>query len=423
MIQKSLSDSQLRQTAAELLACAIVRTFPKAQIVRTEASEGGFFCDFAFEEQVDAFALSALSEQMIILARENPEKRITEMMRENAKEMLRHQKQFYLADQAIASLRNVIPLIHWGNFTNLLVGEVGSFSEIVHFKLLAGTKEITFVQGHGDVTVWRIHGVIFQTAKELKDFIRSYEKNKKTDHRLLGKELELFIPAGEASAGSWIWLPKGAELIASLRGVWKEFVAELGAHEVLSPPVINTLTQKQQNPYLDSYQIPSYTFEEVSFNPIISNASFHAEVFASRTHSYKELPFRTAEWQQVSNFFPSHHLKGTLRTRSQLQDTIHSFCEESKILKEINSSLQFIIKTIKILGFEPHWSLSSREKKSAGTPDNWNKCYEWLRKSLETFGESAEINTSLINNEGPVLYLSVKDHLNRERTLSSVGIN
>jgi threonyl-tRNA synthetase len=423
MLQYSLSDSRLRQTAAELLACAILRTFPKSQIIRTEATEGGFLCDFAFEEKLDTFALKALTEQMLILARENPEPRYMEMMRENAKELLRHKKQFYLADQAAAHLHNTIKLVSWNDQTNILRAPISPFADITHFRLLNGTQENTFVPGHGDVAMWRIHGVIFNSSKDLKAFSKSYDRDKKLDHRTLGRELELFIPAEYSSTGAFLWLPRGKTLIDELHSFWKQKIIDIKAHETLSPPAINTLILKKWNPYLDGYEIPSYEFETTLYTPTLSTTLYHAEIFAARTTSYKELPYRLAEWNQVSTFTPSHQTKGLLRSRFQLQDSIHSFCAEGEIVKELKSFLQFIIESSKILGFEVRWFLSSKGKKSAGSPENWKKGFEWLKEALSTFGETAEENPGIVDGEGPALYLSAKDHLNREWPVSSVGIN
>lgn len=423
MLQYSITDSQLRQTAAELLACAVMRTFPKAQIIRTESSEGGFSCDFSFEEQIDAFALKALTEQMLILTRENPETRNMEMMRENAKELFRHQKQFYLADQAVAFLHNTIKLASWNDFTNIVRSPIGTFSDVAHFRLLNAVKEVTFVPGHGEVSVWRIHGIVFTTSKTLKEFSKSFDKSTKSEHRSLGKELELFISADESSIGSFLWLPRGKILLDSLFQFWQEKITALKAQEVLSPPIINTLILKKRNPYIDLYTVPTYEFENVRYTPILSVAPFHAEIFETRTFSYKELPFRVAEWKQITTFIPTHQGKGLLRSRSQLQDFVHSFCEETEISKELKSFLQFIIESSKILGFEYRWSLSSRGKKSAGTTENWNKGCEWLQEALTSLGEHADVNPNIIDSEGPALHLSAKDHLNREWPISCVGIN
>lgn len=425
MKHHALSDTQLRQTAAELLACAVMRTFPKSQIVRTEPSEGGFYCDFVFEEQVDAFALKALTEQMLILSAENPPARITEMMRENAKDLLKHRKQFYLADQAAAYLRNVIKLITWNDFSNIYSSKepIISFSEVKYFKLLDASQKVTFVPGHGDVDVWRIHGVVFDSSKELKSIAKSFDQKKKTDHRSLGKEQELFLTADYSSTGSVIWLPRGKVIIDQLYDLWKQKTAEFNALEVISPPAINTAIQKKWNPYIELDSQPSYEFETATYTPILSTELFHAEIFVSRTVSYKELPFRTAEWKQISSFYHSHHLKGLLRSRTLIQDSLYSFCDEKQILKELNSYLQLIIESVKILGFETRWFLSAKEKKSAGTLENWNKCYELLRAAILPFDVHPDINVSIVDNEGPSLHLSVVDHLNREWRISSVGIN
>ena len=424
MLQYSLSDSQLRQTAAELLACAIQRTFPKSQIVRTGATEGGFVCDFVFEEKLDSFALKALTEQMLILTRENPEPRHMEVMRENAKELFRHKKQFYLADQAVAHLHNTIKLVSWNDQVNILRSPISPFAYVVHFRLLSGTQETTFVPGHGDVAIWRIQGVIFNSSKDLKSFSKSYDRDKKIDHRTLGRELELFVPADHSTAGGFLWLPRGKILIDELQSFWKQKISQVNAHETLTPPAINTHILKKWNPYIvDEFEIPSYEFETTFYSPALSTTLHHAEIFASRTLSYKELPYRLAEWKYVSTFTPSHQTKGLLRSRFQLEDSLHSFCVEGEIAKELKSFLQFIIESSKILGFEVRWFLSSRGRKAAGSPENWKKGFEWLKEALSSFDETAEENTGIVDGEGPALYLSAKDHLNREWPISSVGIN
>lgn len=414
---------KLRQAAAELLACAVMRTFPKAQIVRAEASEEGFSLDFNYDEQIDSFALKMLHEQMMHLSRENPEGKISEMMRENAKGFLRHKKQHYLAEQAGDWDYNTLLLITWNDFTDIYRGAVVPFSEVEYFKLLSAVKQKTFISGKGEVSVWHIEGVVFETLQELKTYSKKKDKGVEGDHRLVGREMELFVPAEESSHGSFLWLPRGKALLDQFYSYWQGAIARYRATEVSSPSAIAIEILDKRAPYLKARELPFFSFESTDYFPFPPVAPFHAEMFASRTLSYKELPYRVGEWKQNFNFLPAHRTKGLLHSRTQLQDVTHTFCQESEVVKELKSLLQSIIELSKILGYEYRWFLSSKGEKSAGTQDNWNKGNEWLRSALAHFGETAQLTPEIVDSDGPALYLCARDHLQREWLHSSVGIN
>src|SRR5262249_37142527 len=154
-------------------------------------------------------------------------------------------------------------------------------------------QEPTFVPGYGDLTVWRVHGAVYESAKELKEFAKIFEKGKKVDHRTLGKEQELFVAGDVVSSGSYLWLPRGKILLDQLHHFWKNKILSLQAHEVSTPPLINTHVQTRLNPYLEASQAPSFEFEALGYTPTLHSDIFHAELFLSKPVSYKEMPYRT----------------------------------------------------------------------------------------------------------------------------------
>ena len=351
----TLPHHALRQSTASLFACALLDLFPDAQLRESDLSQIGFTYNFYLEQPLEEGVLTLFEEKMRALAKQNIEVEALEMMRENAVQLFLHHKQEYKAGLIGKSLYNIVSIVKIGErFYDF--GQppyVETTADLSAFKL----QKLERVKG--EEHVFHLTGTVFPDPKSLKRFLKNYEEAKKRDHRLLGPELGLYTHIDEAGKEGWFWHPKGAFLRETLLDWWRREHLLQQFQPVSTPRLVKTSLLNRFNSLDRDEPAPLQTDDGSALAPSIE--LLHAMLFRSRLHSYRELPVRYFELAELHTHSTSASC-GLLNSCSSTVERAHIFCSPSQVFEEIISSLQFIEKTVNILGFEYQWNLSLRDQ-------------------------------------------------------------
>lgn len=399
----------LRQSAAEVLASVVVELFPGTLLAGSTVTEIGFHYDFQLDQPIDDHMLILIEEKMRAAAKSAEPVQAMDMMRENAADLFLHYKQPIIADFVRSCPKNIIQIFKMGRFHDFCPAPyVQNSKEIGAFKLL---KVSSIENGV------RIEGTAFADNYDLKKFLKKAEAAKKCDHRILGPEMGLFTSSNEIAPGCWIWLPKGAFLRGSLINLWRKEIRSQGFQMVSSPLLVKeSLLKKvglapEGNPSLfDARMTPKIEL-------------LHALAYQAKSHTYRDLPVKYAEIKEVLSDEPVQKLWGMFRARTFTPDIENIFCAPQEVMQEIISSLQFIAKTINMFGFEHHWYLSIKGKKSGGSKEQWETNIDKMKKALETCELEYTVDSESNPYDGPQIEVRLIDALGREWKGSHVGIN
>lgn len=419
--------NQLRQSAAEVLAWAMCELFPGVQLVDSGVTEFGFFYDFIAEQPIDQQALAWLEQKMLTLMKQESEVRMLSMMRQNASQFFTHHGQTLLAERMETVSENIVSILQMGKsfYDYASFSNVTDLKALVIFKLLNVEQITHYFPLVGALSVTRIHGTVFHDKASLKKYLKTIEPGKKRDHRVLGKELDLYELHDEASHHSCFWHPRGAVIKELLTEFWRHECRLLGYQIVSTPPLIKEEWLKQSG-FFENIPPPnpfSFDIEEVPYliPPTFSPA--HAALFQAKLHSYRELPIRYAECASMAKIDKSQRLWGLLHMRLVCGDEAHIFCTPGQLKEELISYLQFIDKITKIFSFEYHWYLWGPSQKFAGTPDSWKKCLADFEAAFRESGTSFVYNEHEGQFAGPLAEAYLIDALGREWRGPQIGIN
>ena len=345
-------------TSAHLLAEALQELYPGVQFGFGPAIENGFYYDVLLPEgkQISEGDFSTIEEKMKELA----SKKEPVVRRDISKaEAL---KQF-AADGQTFKCEHIDQDLEDGTITTYTQG---AFTDLCRGPHLVNTGDIkvvklTSVAGcfwRGDATresMQRLYGISFPKKKMLDEYLLMLEEAKKRDHLKIGKEMELFMFSERVGKGLPIWLPKGTDLRLRLQEMLRKIQKQYGYQEVITPN-IGGKNLYQTSGHWDHYGKDSFQpiqtpeeGEEYLLKPM--NCPHHCEIFANRPRSYKELPFRCAEFGTVYRYEMSGELHGLTRVRCFTQDDAHIFCRPDQVKKEFTNVIDIIQRVFSTFNF------------------------------------------------------------------------
>ena len=408
----------LRQSTAEILAYAVTDLFPQAKMIEGEGTDFGFYYDFSLPQQLDEQAISFIEERMRALIKQNLPIRSLEMMRENAANLFLRRKQDIKAEVVSGSINNIVPIIQIGDFYDYCNPPyIASTNEISAFKIIKIELTSAYLPEKGTISVTRIYGTAFYDLPSLKKSLKTAETTKKRDHRLLGKEMNLFSAKDEVGAGCWLWHPKGTTLRETLIDWWRTEHQQQHFQFLTSPNIAKASLMEKSGLFGHRFHenpLPVFSLDGADYTWRAALAPFHALIFKSLQHSYRQLPIRFAECAEMFTAKKDSQLWGILRARTFTADIGHLFCTPKQVVDELISSLQFIEKISKILGFEYHWYLGRRGLKYAGTLSNWEQSLAWIEKALAACGFEYTVDPFEGARFGPFIEARLVDSLGRE---------
>lgn len=424
-------------TSAHLLAEALQELYPGIQFGFGPAIENGFFYDVLLPngEMIKEGDFKKIEDKMMELARKDEPVVRKEISKADCLAEFKAAGQTYKCEHIEEDLEDgTITTYTQGNFTDLCKGpHIVSTGTIKAVKLTA----IAGAFWRGDATkdqMQRLYGISFPKKKMLDEYLLMLEEAKKRDHRKIGKEMELFMFSERVGKGLPIWLPKGTDLRLRLQDMLRKIQKNFGYQEVITPHIGSKNLYVTSGHYAhygkDSFQ-PIHTpeeDEEYMLKPM--NCPHHCEVFAWKPRSYKDLPFRCAEFGTVYRYEKSGELHGLTRVRSFTQDDAHIFCRQDQVKGEFLRVLDIILTVFKIFGFNDNqveFQISLRDPKDTekyiGSDEIWEEaesaiieaCKEKCIKARTELGEAAFY--------GPKLDCMVKDAIGRRWQLGTIQVD
>ncbi len=425
--EPALSLKALRHSAAHVLAQAVKRLYPDAQVGIGPATEEGFYYDFHFDRPFSPEDLAKIEHEMKkILSSRSPIIRrslsrdeaasLFASMGENFKIEILHG----IPDEA------EITVYEQGDFTDLCRGpHLPNTGEIGAVKLLSSSG--AYWKGiETNPSLQRIYGTAFHSQKELDAYLVRLEEIRARDHRNLGKELGFFRTLDEKGAGLVLWLPRGAQIRRVIEDIWKIRHDRNGYRYVYTPHVARLDLWKQSG-HWDFYRESMFSpmeLEGSEFEIKPMNCPFHILIFKESVQSYRDLPIRFSELGTVYRYERSGTLHGLLRVRGFTQDDAHIFCRPEDLSAEIGKVLNLVDEMLGPFGFTDRTVyLSTRPEGSVGTDENWEAATRALEEALRRVGIPYEIDPGEGVFYGPKIDMKFHDVLGRSWQLSTIQVD
>ena len=270
----------------------------------------------------------------------------------------------------------------------------------------------------------RIYGISFPSREALKDYLYRLEEAKKRDHRLLGARLDLFSFREEAPGMPFIH-PKGMVIWDQLIAYWQD-IHRFANYQVIKTPQLMGRELWERSGHWDHYRENMFTCfsrDEREFAVKPMNCPGCMIYYKSRTHSYRELPLRIAEFGHVHRREPSGAINGLFRVQSFHQDDAHLFMAPTDIKREILEVLKLVQQIYQTFGLKYTFELSTRPEKSIGTDADWEIATKGLKEALDEWDEPYQINPGDGAFYGPKIDIHVHDALGRSWQCGTIQLD
>ena len=420
-------------SSAHLLAEALQELYPGVKFGIGPAIENGFYYDIdPGENKITAEDFPKIEKKMLELAQRKEEIVRKDISKADALKMFGDRNEVYKCELISELEDGHITTYTQGAFTDLCRGP--------HIETTAPIKAVKVMSLAG--AYWRgdekrqqlvrVYGITFPKKKMLDEYLALLEEAKKRDHRMLGKEMELFAFSPTVGAGLPLWLPKGAALRDRLEQYLRKIQKRYGYLQVITPHIGNKALYVTSGHWAkygkDSFQ-PIHTpqeGEEYMLKPM--NCPHHCEIYKAYPRSYRDLPLRFAEFGTVYRYEQSGELHGLTRVRGFTQDDAHLFCAPEQIKDEFLKVMDIILHIFKALDFPNYEAqISLRDPKNKekyiGSDENWHlaeqaiieACAEKGLKARQVEGEAAFY--------GPKLDFMVKDAIGRSWQLGTIQVD
>jgi threonyl-tRNA synthetase len=420
-------------SSAHLMAEAIEQLFPGAKFGIGPDIENGFYYDIDFgDKTIIEEDLVSIEKRMLDLARERQSFHRKDVPKAKAIEYFTRKNDPYKIELLQDLTDGEITFYESGTFTDLCRGpHLPDTGPIKAVKLL----NIAGAYWRGDEKrkmLTRIYGITFPKQKDLADYLILLEEAKKRDHRVLGRDLELFTFSQKVGSGLPLWLPKGAELRERLENFLKKVQRKAGYVQVITPHIGNVELYKTSGHFAkygkDSFQPINTPIEGEQFFLKPMNCPHHCEIYKSKPRSYKDLPIRIAEFGTVYRYEQSGELHGLTRVRGFTQDDAHIFCTVEQLKEEFNGVIGIVMHIFKALDFKEYTTQISlrdpgNKEKYIGSDENWEEAESAI---IEVAKESG-LDYVLVEGEaafyGPKMDFMVKDALGRKWQLGTIQVD
>jgi threonyl-tRNA synthetase len=418
-----------RHSSAHLLAAAVLELFPETKLGHGPATESGFFYDFYRPTPFTPEDLDKIENKMQELVQQN----------------IPYAREFLPRDQGLAEFKKEgdfmkchfieqftkpgekISIYRTGKFLDFCRGpHIPSTGKVKAFKLLniAGAY---WLGDEKNPQLQRIYGTSFFSRKELDDHLKHIEETKKRDHRVLGKQLDLFSIQELAGPGLIFWHPKGGIIRKEMEDWMREQYLKRGYSLVYTPHVMRRqLWQTSGHEgYYSQNMFDAMELDDAEYRLKPMNCPGHILIYRDGLKSYRDLPVRLGELGTVYRYERSGVMHGLLRVRGFTQDDAHIFCTPEQIEGEISACLEFAFDTLKDFGFDQFqtelstWNPEDR-KNFVGSEEQWNQAQQSLEKVLKQRGVEYETKPGEAAFYGPKIDIKLVDAIGRLWQLSTV---
>ena len=420
-------------SSAHLLAEALQELYPGVKFGIGPAIENGFYYDIdPGQHTITAADFGKIEKKMLELAREKQEIVRADISKADALTMFGDRGEEYKCELISELEDGTISTYTQGSFTDLCRGpHIPTTAPIKAVKIMS----LAGAYWRGDEKrnqLVRVYGITFPKQKMLDEYLAVLEEAKKRDHRKLGKEMELFAFSQNVGAGLPLWLPKGAALRDRLEQFLRKIQKQYGYLQVITPHIGNKNLYVTSGHYAkygkDSFQ-PIHTpeeGEEYLLKPM--NCPHHCEIFKAYPRSYRDLPYRLAEFGTVYRYEQSGELHGLTRVRGFTQDDAHIFCAPDQIKDEflkVMDIILYIFKALKFDNYEAQISLRdpNNKEKYIGSDENWHLAENAIIEACEEKGLKARKELGEAAFYGPKLDFMVKDAIGRRWQLGTIQVD
>ncbi len=428
---------KIRHTASHVMAMAVQKLFPKAQVTIGPWIENGFYYDFDNPEPFTEKDLKAIQKEMVkIINRKLPVAR-EEVSREEAERRIKAINEPYKLE-ILEGIAEPITIYHLGEeWWDLCAGPHVENTKDLNPKAIE-LESVAGAYWRGDETkaqLQRIYATAWETPEQLAEYKRRKEEALRRDHRRLGKELGLFIFSDEVGPGLPLWTPKGTVLRSVLEGFLQQEQLKRGYQPVVTPHIARVDLFKTSG-HWQKYKEDMFPLmaedeetaaQEQGFVLKPMNCPFHIQIYKSQLRSYRELPLRLAEFGTVYRYEQSGELGGLTRVRGFTVDDSHLFVAPEQLDSEFLSVVDLILSVFQKLQLKNFKArLSFRDPASdkyIGSDEAWDKAQSAIRRAVEQLGMEHFEGIGEAAFYGPKLDFIFRDALEREWQLGTVQVD
>ena len=413
----------MRHSCAHIMAEAICDIWPAAKLVYGPTIEDGFYYDIDLDESIRPDDFPRIEEKMReIIKADRPFIR-KEMTKDEAMEKLAGDK--YKIDNINRTDSDIISFYsHGDGFEDLCRGpHVPSTGRVGSFKIMS----VAGAYWHGDPTqkmLQRVYGTAWPTKKELDEYLQRLDEAKKRDHRVLGKQLDLFS-FNEAGPGFAFMHPKGMIIWNEIVQFWRSVHNKYGYQEIKTPIILKEELWHRSG-HWDNYKENMYftKVDDVNYAVKPMNCPGGLLVYKSSKHSYREFPMRIAELGLVHRYEASGVMHGLFRVRQFTQDDTHIFCTVEQVESEIIKGIELILEIYKVFEFDDcHIELSTMPQKHIGSDEVWQVATDALKNALGHESIEYKINEGDGAFYGPKIDFHIRDCLKRSWQLGTIQLD
>jgi len=422
----------LRHSCAHIMARAVMRLFEGVQLAFGPTTENGFYYDMMLPRSLTEDDFPAIEKEMAKIIKENEAFERIEKPRGEALAVCQDLGQKFKVEHVQEGLADHSDLSFYrqGEFIDLCRGpHIPAAGAVGAFKLLT----IAGAYWKGDQAreqLQRLYGTAFFTKEELDQHLTALEEAKRRDHRVLGKNLELFTTSPMVGSGLILWLPKGAMVRGLLETFVKEELSRRGYTPVYTPNIgrVELYQTSGHFPYYaDSQFKPIEQGEDERYLLKPMNCPHHIMIYKHKPRSYRELPVRLAEFGTVYRYEQSGELGGMTRVRGFTQDDAHLFCTEDQVAEEFRGCMemtQFVLKSLGMTDYRVRLGFRDPDStKYVGSADGWNQAEHALQDVCKNLGIDAEPEAGEAAFYGPKADFVVRDCIGREWQLGTVQLD
>jgi len=405
----------IRHSTAHLMAQAVKRLYPEAQVTIGPVIEDGFYYDFSYPPGFTPQDLERISGEMERIVNENLQVSREVMGRDEASAFFRQMGEEYKA-RIIGDIPvdQEISLYRQGEFIDLCRGpHIPETGRLGQFKLM----RLAGAYWRGDSKnemLQRIYGTAWATKKELEQYLHRLEEAEKRDHRRLGRQLDLFHFQEEAP-GMVFWHDHGWRIYTQIQDYIRRLLREHGYQEVNTPEIVDiALWQKSGHAekFIEDMFLTESENRDYAIKPM--NCPCHIQIFNQGLVSYRDLPMRLAEFGSCHRNEPSGALHGLMRVRAFTQDDAHIFCTRDQVQSESAAFIELLYRIYRDFGFEDILvKLSTRPEKRIGDDAQWDWGEQTLAAALDEAGIAWTENPGEGAFYGPKIEFSLQDTIGR----------
>jgi threonyl-tRNA synthetase len=455
---------RLRHSSAHVLATAVLKLWPEAQLAAGPPVENGFYYDMELDHRITPDDFEKIEAEMKKIVKENQTFERMVVSRDEALALAESGRLSALTERNVPSKFKVdllgdipegeeISIFKNGEFWDLCAGpHVGRTGNCKAFKVMSVAA--AFYKGDANnPQLQRVYGTAFKNKTELAEYLERLDEAKKRDHRKLGRELDIFHIDEDVGQGLILWMPNGGIIRQELQNFISHHLTRQGYSQVFTPHIgkLDLYKTSGHFPYYSDSQYPPIverdslkklsedgsscsdlsnllaagTIDGFLLKPM--NCPHHIKIFGARHHSYRDLPVRLAEFGTVYRWEQSGELGGMTRVRAFTQDDAHLFCTEDQVKDEILGCLdlvKIVFKTLGIADFRVRIGLRDADSsKYVGEAENWDRAENALREAAGSLGVPFTEEAGEAAFYGPKIDFVVKDVIGREWQLGTVQVD